>query len=218
MTMTANQPVTPPTLLTIAGVTPRPARLAEAVLVIVDAQNEYVSGKLPLTGVAEAIEEIARLLAAARAAGTPVIHVVHHSAPGRPVFDPRTVFAEIVLPLAPHPAEDVIVKQLPNAFAGTGLESRLKDIAAATGRKSIMIAGFMTHMCISATARAALDLGIAATVVAAACATRDLPSPLGGVVAAHVVHETALADLADRFAVVVPDARAAIAAPKASAA
>jgi hypothetical protein len=35
-------------------------------------------------------------------------------------------------------------------------------------------------MCVSATVRSALDHGYASTVVAAACATRDLPDPLGG--------------------------------------
>lgn len=198
----------PLTLLQIAGATPRAAALAGSVLVIVDAQNEYVSGKLPLAGISAAIAEAARLLAAARAAATPVIHIVQHSTPGRPVFDPKTTFAEIVPELTPLAREEVIVKRLPNAFAGTTLEAQLKTIADATGRKTIILAGFMTHMCISATARAALDLGIAATVVAAACATRDIPSPLGGVIPAAVVHETALAELADRFATVVQDAQA----------
>jgi nicotinamidase-related amidase len=199
---------TPLTLLQIAGASPRPATLMESVLIIIDAQNEYVFGKLPLVGVHDAIRETSQLLTAARAAGTPVIHIVHHSAPGRPVFDPQTEFAEIVSELMPLPNEEVISKGLPNSFANTTLAARLKEVAAASGRKSIILAGFMTHMCISATARAALDLGIPVTVVAAACATRDIPSPLGGVVSARVVHETALAELADRFAQVVTDTQA----------
>jgi len=202
----------PRTLLEIAGASPRPASLADSVLVIIDAQNEYVDGGLPLAGIGEAIAETARLLAAARAAGTPVIHIVQHSAAGRPVFDPQTRFAEIVPELTPAAGEEVIPKRLPNAFAGTPLADRLGSIAAATGRKSVLLAGFMTHMCVSATARAALDLGIPTTVVAAATATRDIPSPLGGVVPAATVHETALAELADRFATVVPDAAAVAAA------
>lgn len=206
--MTKSQYSMPLTLLQIAGASPRPATLADSVLVIVDAQNEYMSGKLPLAGIGGAVTQISRLLAAARAAGTPVIHVVQHSAPGRPVFDPQTPFAEIVPELTPIPTEEIIVKRLPNSFSGTVLEARLKAIAAATGRKGIILVGFMTHMCVSATARAALDLGVAATVVAAACATRDLPNPFGGVVAARTVHETALAELADQFAAVVADATA----------
>ena len=37
----------------------------------------------------------------------------------------------------------------------------------------------MTNMCVSSTARAALDLGYKATVAADAAATRDLPDPMG---------------------------------------
>jgi len=51
--------------------------------------------------------------------------------------------------------------------------------------------------------RAALELGYQSTVVASACATRDLPDGLGGIVPAAVLHRACLAALADRFAVVV---------------
>lgn len=206
----------PKTLLDLAGAALRPASLADAVLVIIDAQNEYVSGKLPLAGIDMALAEAARLLAAARAAGTPVIHVVHYSAPGRAVFDPQTPFARIVPELTPLDGEEVIIKRLPNSFAGTLLAERMAAIAAASGRKAMLLAGFMTHMCISATARAALDLGIPVTVVAAATGTRDLPSPMGGVIPAAVVHETALAELADRFAAIIRDADAVPALPPAA--
>jgi nicotinamidase-related amidase len=98
--------------------------------------------------------------------------------------------------------EAVVVKGLPNAFAGTDLDQRLR----ALGRAEVILAGFATHMCVDSTARAALDLGWRSTVVANACATRDLPDPLGGVIAAARLHHATLAALADRFAVVVPDA------------
>lgn len=70
----------------------------------------------------------------------------------------------------------------------------------------LILAGFMTHMCISATARAAVDLGYRNTVVAAATATRDLPNPAGGIVPAAEVQRSELAALADSVAVVVKDA------------
>lgn len=60
-------------------------------------------------------------------------------------------------------------------------------------------------MCVSATVRAALDLGYRTTLVAAATATRDLPDPAGGVVTADALQRAELAALADRFAVVVKD-------------
>ncbi len=93
---------------------------------------------------------------------------------------------------------------MPNAFAGT----KLHDLISATGRKSLIVVGFATHMCVSATVRAATDLGYRNAVVAGATATRDLPDPMGGTVEAATVQRTALAELADRFATVVATADA----------
>ncbi len=195
--------ILPKTLFEIGGGALRAASLKESVLVLIDAQNEYVSGRLPLKDIGAAIAEASRLLALARAAGTPVIHIVHHAAPGRPVFAQGSHGAGIVPELTPLPSEEAIEKTLPNAFAGTGLAKSLERLGEA-GRKSLILAGFMTHMCVSSTARAALDLGIPATVVASATATRDLPALQGGVIAAEIVQAAALAALADRFAAIVP--------------
>lgn len=202
--------MTPLTLLQHSGAPAKPVDWEKSVLVIIDAQNEYTNGKLPLTGVEAAVGEIRRLLDAARADGVPVIHVVHRSAPEAPLFAAGSHGAEIIAALTPVEGEAVVAKTLPNSFAGTDLAERLKALADTTGRTDIILAGFMTHMCVSATARAALDLGIRATVVAPAVATRDLPDPLGGVIAADVVHRTALAELADRFATVVRDIPAVV--------
>src|SRR5690606_4787772 len=119
-------------------------------------------------------------------------------------FDPETPAFEIARQVAPRDGEAVLDKAMPNAFAGTALDETLKRL----GRKQLVFAGFMTLMCVSATVRAALDLGYASTVVGAACATRDLPDGAGGVVAAADLHRIELAALADRFALVVPDAGA----------
>lgn len=189
----------PPTLFEMAGVHPKPGRLSDSVLVIIDAQREYRDGALPLPGIGPALAEEARLLARARAAGTPVVHVVHHGGGG--LFNPQGGFYAELPEVAAKTGETVVAKQLPNAFAGTHLE----DVLAATGRKRLIVVGFMTHMCVSATVRAALDHGFATTVVAAATATRDLPDGHGGTVAAAEVQRATLAALADRFATVVAD-------------
>lgn len=190
----------PKSLLQLAGAPLDPAPLDQASLVLIDCQREYVDGKLPLSGVGKAIEEAARLLDLARRRKVPVIHIVHHGRPGGPMFAPDGPMAQIVSQLAPRDGETVIAKSLPNSFAKTNLEATLK----ATGRPQLIVAGFMTHMCVSATAKAALDLGFRTTVVAGATATRDLPDPLGGAMPAEQVHRAALTALADRFAIVVP--------------
>jgi len=192
----------PKTLLDHAGARWAPARLAYATLVIVDAQREYADGKLPLPGLDAAAGEIATLLSRARAAGTPVIHVVQYGRPGGAIMDPNGPMVEVLAPLTPQPGETVVVKHLPNSFAGTTLDEELKRL----GRKELVVVGFMTHMCVSATVRSALDHGYRCTVVAAACASRELPDGRGGVVPAAEVHRVELAALGDRFATVVPTA------------
>ncbi|RAI40905.1 cysteine hydrolase family protein [Rhodoplanes roseus] len=192
--------MSPRTLLELAGVTSLPARLSETVLVVIDAQQEYVDGALPLAGVDPALAEIGRLLERARKATTPVIHVVHHGKSTSGPFAPGSRGVEIASPAAPAPGEPVIAKSLPNAFASTDLADRLH----ALHRSSLVLVGFMTHMCIEATARGAIDLGLKATVVAGATATRDLRDPLSGaVIPAAEVHRNALAALSDRFATIV---------------
>ncbi|RZT41706.1 cysteine hydrolase family protein [Cupriavidus agavae] len=192
----------PFTLLDAAGASRKPSAWSEAVLVLVDHRREYVDGKLPLTGMPGAVAECAALLALARRHGTPVIHVVHHGKAGG-AFDPDSPYGAIIEGLAPAEGEQILPKGLPNSFAGTDLAARLQ----ATGRRELIVGGFQTHMCISATVRSALDHGYRVTLVAGACATRDLPDPLGGnALTAAELHRVTLAALNDRFATVVAGA------------
>lgn len=193
----------PKTLLQMAGASPAPHPLAESALLLIDLQNEYRDGKLPLPGVEAAVGEAANLLEKARAAGRPVIHVRHCGRVGG-AFDPSTAAFSIVAELTPREGESIVDKTLPNAFAKTSLATTLEGL----GVNKLIVAGFMTHMCVSSTVRAALDLGLGCTLVAAACATRDLPDGQGGVVAAAELQRAEMAALSDRFATIAADAAA----------
>ena len=195
----------PKTLLELSGADLRPPRLREAVLVLIDLQNEYLAGPIALPDAVSAIANAGKLLARAREAGTPVIHIAHKGRPGG-LFDRTADRGAIVSALTPQPHEPVVEKGLPNAFAGTDLQARL----AAIGRKDIILAGLMTHMCVSSTARAGLDLGFRITIDADSCATRDLPDGRGGAIAAATIHEVALAELSDRFAIIARGADALV--------
>jgi len=188
------------TLLELAGADLTPARVRDGVLLLIDFQNEYKSGPIAVSGAAPAIDAAKRLLEAARRDGAPVIHVAHKGRPGS-LFDRDAERGQIVDELQPSEAETVIEKGLPNAFAHTPL----RDALEAAGRKELIVAGFMTHMCVSSTARAAIDLGYRVTIDASACGTRDLPDGRGGVVPAATVHDVALVELSDRFAVIARD-------------
>jgi len=189
----------PATLLQLSGAQAAPAGLGRSVVVVIDAQREYVDGALPLSGMEAAVAESRALLARARRVGAPVVHVVHHGRAGGALFDPQRTAVAILPALTPKAGEAVVVKHWPDAFIDTDLER----VLAATGRNELVVTGFMTHMCVSSTVRAALARGYRTTVVAAATATRDLPDGRGGVVSAAEVQRGSLAALADRFATVV---------------
>ena len=97
----------------------------------------------------------------------------------------------------------MIVKQFPDAFVQTELHDRLQAGSA----HNLLLAGFMTHMCVNSTARGAFNLGYAPTVVAGATATRALPGPTGDIPAA-TLQAASLAAIADLFGIVVPNSSA----------
>jgi len=189
----------PKTLIDLAG-RPRPTiDWSKAAVLLIDHQREYVDGKLPLSGMPAAIAAAAELLALARERGAPVIHIQHLLPAGAPVFDSAGPFAAFIDKIAPQQGEAVVAKTKPSAFAGTDLEERLR----ALGVGQLVIAGFMTHVCVSTTTRAAAERGYPVWVVADACATRPLPLPGAEPVAAESIHRATLAALNDAFATVV---------------
>ncbi|KAB7786415.1 cysteine hydrolase family protein [Methylorubrum populi] len=187
------------TLRGLSGLSTEPAALKGSALVMVDLQNTYREGVMRLEGVEPALREAAALLARARDAGIPVFHIQHDAGPGSP-YDVRAAIGRISDEVAPRGDEPVITKAYPNSFVGTDLQAQL-DAAEV---KDLVLAGFMTHMCINSTARGAFSLGFRPTVVASATATRDLPAPDGSVVPASQLQAASLATLADLFAVVAP--------------
>ncbi|MFF7300117.1 isochorismatase family protein [Streptomyces sp. NPDC008265] len=191
------------TLRELNGLDPEPASLAAATLVLVDYQNTYTRGVLELTGWESALDAAADLLARARAVGTKVVHVIHDDGEGT-LYDVRQDIGRIHPRVAPAEGETVVVKSAaPNAFVGTDLGEHLD----AAGPQDLIVAGFMTHMCVTFTAEGAFLRGNRPTVVADACATRPLRSVAGELPAVQV-HQAALATIADLYGVVVPTAAA----------
>jgi len=188
------------TLRDITGMGYSPAKLKDSVLVMVDCQNTYRTGMMQLTNVEPAILEAQKLLRLARELKVPIIHIQHDAGPGSP-YDITTEIGAISPEVAPQSGEDVIVKHFPNSFIETTLETKLRSLRV----EDVVLAGFMTHMCINSTARGAFNLGFKPTVVATACATRSLSTAGGKVIDAQTMHDSALAAIRDLFAVVVDD-------------
>ena len=186
-----------PALRDLVGLGQQPGKLSDAALIMIDLQNTYRRGVMQLTGVEAAILEAQKLLQLARDHKVPVFHVRHDAGAGSP-YDVTAEIGQISAEVAPIAGEPVVTKQYPNSFVQTDLDAQLK----ALGIQNIVLAGFMTHMCINSTAHGGFNLGYAPTVVASATATRPLQTAGGKVLTAQQVHEGALAATRDLYAAV----------------
>lgn len=177
-----------------------PTGFDDAALIVIDIQEFYFpGGTAPLIGPEAAAAEAAKVIAAFRTAGRPVIHV-QHLPDGVDTPDP-TGLAEpyrIRPEVLPKPNEIVIGKHHANSFRDTDLLGVLRKL----GVIDLVIVGMQTHMCVEAAVRAAADLGFDVTVVHDACATRDLTFD-GTTVPAALVHAAALAAMQGTYAEVV---------------
>jgi nicotinamidase-related amidase len=190
------------TLRAASGLPAEPPALGASTLIMIDCQNTYTRGPLELDGVQAALDQAEELLDRARSAGIPIVHIQHDAGPGSP-YDVREEIGAIVDRVAPRAGEQTIVKNYPNSFTGTELDPVLRQ----QPERPLVLAGFMTHMCVNSTARGAFSLGYAPTVVAGATATRSLPGTDGRVVDAPALQAASLASIADLFGVVVPDVK-----------
>lgn len=186
------------TLREIVGLGLTSMPLKESALVMIDCQNTYRKGLMQLTGVEAALSEASKLLAKARSLGIPIIHIQHNAGPGSP-YDISAEIGAICHEVAPIAGESVITKNYPNSFVATDLDQQLK----ALGIKNIVLAGFMTHMCINSTAHGGFNLGYFVTVVASATATRPLKAANGKVLSAQEVQDGAIASTRDLYAAIV---------------
>lgn len=186
------------TLREIVGIGQQPASLSDSALIMIDCQNTYRKGVMQLTGVEEALKEAQKLLHMARDLKIPIFHIRHDGGPGSP-YDVSAEIGAISDEVAPIAGESVITKNYPNAFVLTDLDTQLK----ATGVKNIVLAGFMTHMCINSTAHGGFNLGYLPTVVASATATRSLEAANGKVISAEEVQDGAIASTRDLYAAIV---------------
>ena len=179
----------------------------KAALLIVDVVMAYLDPASNLYAAAEpALASNERLLAAARAAGVPVIFTnveyqaggadggqFYRKVPALKAFlkdSPLGAFPPTVQPKAD---EIVVTKQYASAFFGTSLAATLTSL----GVDTVFVTGFSTSGCVRASALDALQHGFAPFVVRDACADRH-PAP----------HEANLFDLQAKYAEVVSEAHA----------
>jgi nicotinamidase-related amidase len=147
-------------------------------LLVIDVQNEYFTGKLPVTHPVGSFERILDVMDAAADGGIPVIVIRHGAlAADSPVF--RKGSPEWAIhPEVDKRHRDVLVdKNWPDSFTDTILEAWLKE----RGIDTLTVCGYMTQMCCDTTARRAFHLGYAVEFLSDATGTLDFTNSAGHV-------------------------------------
>lgn len=147
-------------------------------LLVIDVQNEYFSGKLPVTYPQGCLENILKAMDWAHASHIPIAVIQHTSlAPEVPTFRKGTSGWEMHDEIKRRHADIVLEKHLPGSFTGTGLEDWLKG----KGITNITITGYMTQMCCDTTARQAFHRGYAVNFLADATGTLSITNAAGSI-------------------------------------
>jgi nicotinamidase-related amidase len=169
-------------------------------LLVIDVQNEYFVGKLPITYPANTLPNILSAMDAAQIVGIPVI-VIQHAAPqtDNAVFRRGSLEWQLRSEVAVRPRAALIHKNLPGSFTGTSLEQWLREHNIDT----VAISGYMTQMCCDTTARQALHLGFNVEFLSDATGTLDVSNEAGSITAEQL-HHAILITQQMRFSQVVP--------------
>jgi nicotinamidase-related amidase len=163
-------------------------------LLVIDVQEEYFSGSLPIEFPprTESLANIAAAIDRANATRVPVLLVRHSEPDGDDSFQRDTSAWQLRPEVADRPHDALIDKTLPGTFTGT----ELGDVLAARGVQHLTIVGYMTNFCCDTTARQALHLGMGVTILTDAVGVPSMPAVGGGMVDASTLHRAALAPLA----------------------
>lgn len=147
-------------------------------LLVIDVQNEYFSGMLPITHPHGHLSNIVRAMEEAAAHDVPCVVIQHtFPQPDKPFFQRGTPEWELHPEVLARPHDLCIEKNLPGSFTDTALESWLRQEGIAT----VVISGYMTHMCCDTTARQAVHRGFTVEFLSDATGTLPLKNAAGEV-------------------------------------
>lgn len=118
-------------------------------LIVIDVQNEYVTGKLPIEypPIQTSLSHIGRAIDVARAAAIPVVVVQHDESETSRLFAKGSEGWKLHPAVADRAYDRLVNKTVASAFIGTDLCQWLADRSIDT----LTIAGYMTHNCDAST-------------------------------------------------------------------
>lgn len=169
-------------------------------LLVIDAQNEYVTGSLPIEhpDIRLSLRHIAKAMDTAGSVEIPVV-VVQNTAPaGAPIFVKGTPGWQLHESVARRARDHYVEKTFPSAFHGTDLAGWI----AQRGIDTLAVAGYMMHNCVASTVMHALHAGLAVEVLSDA--TGAVPyANRAGRASAEEIHRTFSVVFQSRFAAVL---------------
>jgi nicotinamidase-related amidase len=168
-------------------------------LLVIDVQNEYVNGTLPIAfpPLAVSLPNIGAAIDAAHDAGIPVVAIQQTMPSTAPIFAHGSRTWEFAPVVAERRVDIVLEKTLPGSFAETNLAAWLRE----RGVDTVTVIGYMTQNCVDATTKQGFDNGFSMEVLADATGTLPYANAAGSVSAA-TLHESILVALNARFAAV----------------
>ncbi len=168
-------------------------------LIVIDVQNDYVGGKLPIEypDVRVSLRNIGKAMDAAREAGIPTVIVQTVLPATAPMMACGTPGADLHEVVRRRPHDLLLEKPLPSALAGTHLLEWLRD----RGIDTIAVAGYMTHNCDDSTIRHAVHAGLAVEFLSDASGAVGYANRAGHATAEEI-HRVFTVVLQSRFAAV----------------
>ena len=168
-------------------------------LLVIDVQNEYFTGRLPVTFPESSLGNILKVMDHAVRVGMPVV-VIQHTAPSQdtPTFRKGSDEWELHAEVEKRNHDILIEKNLPGSFTGTELEKWLRE----QGIERVAICGYMAQMCCDTTARQAYHLGFQVDILSDATGTLSVRNSAGSISASDL-HRAVLVTMAAKFARVV---------------
>ncbi|MBP2653472.1 MAG: sttH [Firmicutes bacterium] len=168
-------------------------------LLVIDVQNEYFTGKMPVTYPDGSFDKILKAVDAAKQNDIAVI-LIRHGAVQKDAaaFVKGSKEWDIHEKLLRKKHLCIIDKNLPGSFTDTHLEDLLREM----GIDTIVICGYMTQMCCDTTARQAVHLGFSVEFLSDATGTLDVANSAGKITAEEL-HKAILVTQAMRFSKVI---------------
>lgn len=179
--------------------TERRSIVMKRVLLVIDVQNEYFSGKLPVTYPEHTMQNILKAMEHAEKNHILIILIQHTAtSEASPVFKKRSYEWEIHNDIKNRKHDYIVEKNFPGSFTGTDLNNILTEKSIDT----VTICGYMTQMCCDSTARQAMHLGYKVEFLSDATGTLDI-SNYAGHISAEELHKAVLVIQASRFSEVL---------------